>query len=568
MPVDVWGGMNQGLASLNTSFDEMDQRRREDERMARQARIDELQMPILKAQGEDATLSLEEKRRKITDLRAYDEARRELVRNPGTVPTTELNPEYKAPVPEGLKSEMTYAGEGNEVIPAQSAVGSPTMPGTRAPNPAEMAFKQMTLALQHGQPITDIATAYDLSDKLQSAEGNKITKFATTMKTIKAGMGTGYAKKIAPMIAQQLGIDPKMVAGYEPVPGGNMFLSPTGSTYIVDDDGKFLHEFKPVEPKSPSQIDVEIKAAQGDPLAVKIIKDQESRKARLKQIEAGSGGSGAGGGPYIPNAPIGIPGERNEAVLKGLTANEAATVKGLVDYRVAPLQGFVLKSPWGQKMIGTAQMYDPSFDYTQYVSRQKTKNDFTSGKAAANLRSLNTAVYHLDTLDKKLAALNNTDFPTYNEIANTAITAVGDKRVTGAKGAVTAVVSELAAVFKGMGATDQEINAWRDNFPIAGSRAQQKEAVNTGIELMFGRIKALESQYEGAMGRAKDFRFLSPESRKILKGLGADVDSIDEVAGTGTRSAAGTQSAPVGTTSTVTRVRRYNSATGQLEDAK
>ncbi len=584
MPVDPWSGYNQGLASLGETFDTLSTRRRQEEMDARQARIDALQEPILRAQGEGAVLDLGEKRRKITDLRAYDAARRELEANPGTVPTIVKAPnlDYQAPQPmtsiSDIKGRTAFnatsfpepSAPDQSMLPtgATPAVGLPTMDvaSTRPPNSGEMAFKRMTLALQHGQPIGDIGATYDLSEKLRTAEGSKIVQFATTMKSIKAGMGVGYAKQVAPLIAQQLGLDPKLTAQYEPVPGGNMFLAPNGSTYLVDDDGKFLHEFKPQEPKSPTQIDVETKAAQGDPLATKIIKDQEARKIRLKQIEAGSGGGGAA---YVPGPSAGIPGERNEGVLKGLSQGDAATVKGLVDYKIPLPSGFALKTPWGQRILGAASMYDPSFDATQYNVRLRLKQDFTSGKSAQNIRSLNTAISHLESLDKSVTELGNSSYPIWNAIANRGISAVGDPRVNRVMTNATAVESELASVFKGTGATDQEIKAWRERFDTSGSPEQLKKGgIDGAIELLSGRLQALQSQYETGLGKPKDFHFLSEKSRTILKKLGANVDMIDGVASGKTSATPAPSGIPAGAVPVPGKVTKAGKTVYQLPNGK
>ncbi|HUU89720.1 MAG TPA: hypothetical protein VM238_00765, partial [Phycisphaerae bacterium] len=46
-------------------------------------------------------------------------------------------------------------------------------------------------------------------------------------------------------------------------------------------------------------------------------------------------------------------------------------------------------------------------------------------------------------------------------------------------------------------------------------------------ELLAGRIGETNSQYERGMGKPKDFHFLSDKSRRILSGMGVEVDVID-----------------------------------------
>ena len=213
--------------------------------------------------------------------------------------------------------------------------------------------------------------------------------------------------------------------------------------------------------------------------------------------------------------------------LANVDKGTASVVKQLTEYKIPLPSGMALKTPYWQKVLELSSQYDPSFDSTQYNARLKLKNDFVSGKAAVNIRSLNTAVGHLDTLKQKAEALNNGGIPLWNKIANVGLSETGDKRVTEFNNAATAVESELAAVFKGMGATDQEIKQWRANLDASQSPEQLKGAIDTAVELMGSRLDALQSQYETGMGKQKDFKFLNDKSQKILKDMGIEIGTLD-----------------------------------------
>lgn len=258
----------------------------------------------------------------------------------------------------------------------------------------------------------------------------------------------------------------------------------------------------------------------------------------------------AGGGiPGLPtNISSGIGGVKNEDALQGLSPEDSAIVKKLVNYDYQPPGGWAIRSPRLQALLGRAAIYDPSFDQTQYVVKQKLRNDFTSGKSAQNIRSLNTAVNHLDTLSKKADALKNAGVQIWNAIANKGLTEFGDKRVTEFNNAATAVESELANVFKGMGASDQEIKQWRSNLSSSQSPEQIKGSIDTVIQLMGGRLGALISQYETGMGKPKEFKILSNKSRNVLQRLGVDVEALEPSVGgkieTGEKESATIQKSP------------------------
>ncbi len=210
-----------------------------------------------------------------------------------------------------------------------------------------------------------------------------------------------------------------------------------------------------------------------------------------------------------------------DEMLVNLDPTKAAFIKGVANYEIDPSK---LSYRGGQRelAIALAKQYDPSYDQTQYNARSRLRQDFTSGKGAVNIRSLNTAVAHLDTLSKAADELQNSGTPLWNKVANTGLSAVGDPRVVRFNTAATAVESELASVFKGMGATDQEIKVWRENLNSSQSPQQLKAAVNQAIELMAGRLDALRSQWETGMGKPANFHVLNDASVGILRRLGHD----------------------------------------------
>jgi hypothetical protein len=104
----------------------------------------------------------------------------------------------------------------------------------------------------------------------------------------------------------------------------------------------------------------------------------------------------------------------------------------------------------------------------------------------------------------------------------------GDPRMKKINTTSNAVAGELATVFKNTSGTDQEIKSWREQFSGYDSPKQIKEGgVNQAIELIGSRLGALRNKYEQGLGKPIDFQILSPKSRRILKSLGADVDTMD-----------------------------------------
>ena len=61
---------------------------------------------------------------------------------------------------------------------------------------------------------------------------------------------------------------------------------------------------------------------------------------------------------------------------------------------------------------------DPQHDDSTFPARNKLMTDITSGKGAAQINAVNTALGHINVLGGAIDALNNGDFRALNSIAN------------------------------------------------------------------------------------------------------------------------------------------------------
>lgn len=202
-------------------------------------------------------------------------------------------------------------------------------------------------------------------------------------------------------------------------------------------------------------------------------------------------------------------------------------VKKIANYevditKVASLRG---KESERAKLAAIVSQYDPTWDMTQYNSRAAVRKDFTSGNASRNIRSLNTAVKHMEALERSMKALDNTRIPAANMVGNFVSRQSGNQEVDNFESALTAVTDELATLFKGTAGTDEQIKHWRRSMHANMSPEQQRGQMEMLLELLGGRLSALESQWESNMGKPKDFQILSPQSQKILERMGINLGS-------------------------------------------
>lgn len=217
-------------------------------------------------------------------------------------------------------------------------------------------------------------------------------------------------------------------------------------------------------------------------------------------------------------------GATGETALSGIPPAMADQVKALADGRMAFPSGFALKSPYWQQMLQLVSQYDPNFDAINYNARSKTRQDFTSGKSAENIKSLNTAIGHLNTITEKFDALNNSNFPGYNTGANWLGTKLGNETIQSAVGgfdtAKLAVSGEMAKVFRSVGMSQQEIEHWMDRLSSSQTPADFKSTMKTATDLMGGRLDAIGDQYSKGMGKStQGLDLLSPDAKKQFQSI-------------------------------------------------
>lgn len=252
---------------------------------------------------------------------------------------------------------------------------------------------------------------------------------------------------------------------------------------------------------------------------------------------------GAGGAapqrPGITPPPAGTPpvgpDTHGDEFLQSLPPQVANQVKALAEGRQAFPSGMALRHPAMQQLIGLVSQYDPNFDAVNYQARNATRKAFTSGKEADNLKALNTAVGHLDSLNTSMGALNNFGgvATPLNAPVNALQSAFGDPRQKDFAVKQEAVSNELAKVFRTSGMSQGEISRWQATLSQNQSPAQQQAVVKGALDLMQSRINALGDTYNKGMGTTGDgLQLLSPKSQQTFQKLLGNTGTI--TAGDGT----------------------------------
>ncbi len=238
--------------------------------------------------------------------------------------------------------------------------------------------------------------------------------------------------------------------------------------------------------------------------------------------------------PQVQTNSQGVPDPTSqEDFLSTLPPGTASLIKKIANYEMDISKVTSLRGGEREQIAALVSAYDPSFDMTQYGARAAMKKSITSGGYSQTLNASNLVLQHVDAMTDAFKELNNTRFEWYNAIANPSAKAAGDKKMQHALGKfdsdADAVASELAKVFKGVGATDvRSIEEWRRRLNSNTTPEEFKASVDTIIkDLLKSRIDTVKSQYQSAMGKPADFKFLTPHSKEILEKNGIDVNEFE-----------------------------------------
>jgi hypothetical protein len=236
------------------------------------------------------------------------------------------------------------------------------------------------------------------------------------------------------------------------------------------------------------------------------VRDRFNNPIQQQQQPTEDPTAGLAGEDYLKAIP------RDRADLARKVAN------GEIDVASLPNRG-----NYRMQVLSDAARFDPTFNPSDYKTRLATRKDFTSGKSAQNITSFNTAIGHLDTLDKAVDPLGNSSSSLYNKITAPISEQTDPKYQVALKNfrtAKQAVADELARAFKGAGGTVHDISEWEKTINSADSPAALHAAVKQAVELLHSRINAIGDQYNRGMGKTTDpVSLLSPKAKATLERL-------------------------------------------------
>ena len=246
-----------------------------------------------------------------------------------------------------------------------------------------------------------------------------------------------------------------------------------------------------------------------------ILKSRMSMMPPKYEITKDAYGNPIAVNPLNPSDSKPVGGSANGAPTGGFTDNE---LKAYQDGRL-PISSRMVSTPRGQALLNALTEKDPTFDAVNYNARAKTRADYTSGKTAQNIKSIETA---LNTLSQAQDASDKVGGVNNAWIANTPLNWAYSKYL-GAESspelntyntlAKTAADETTRAVI-GAGGTGADRETRESQFGVAQSPDARKASLTTAAQELAARLDPIANGYNQGMGTTKGgIDLLSPQAQ-------------------------------------------------------
>lgn len=203
---------------------------------------------------------------------------------------------------------------------------------------------------------------------------------------------------------------------------------------------------------------------------------------------------------------------------KRIAMQDPAAV-AIANYQMAPPQA-TLRGGATNPVIAKVMAINPQFRGDQFETAKKTQEAFTSGPEAKSINAINTVAGHLSVLSQAADALDNSNVPALNKIANFLGVQTGSDAPTVYKTIAHKVGEEMTKAYVGAGGGEGDRGTNASDFDVNLGAKQIKGNIGISAKLLQGKINGLKNQYETAIPGRKFDGFISPEAQQTFQQLG------------------------------------------------
>jgi hypothetical protein len=184
-----------------------------------------------------------------------------------------------------------------------------------------------------------------------------------------------------------------------------------------------------------------------------------------------------------------------------------------------------------QRLLAAAKLIEPEFSETKNEQRVKFKTTWNSPSSNQfkTTTAINTGLGHLAEFAEKAKLLDNTQLKSYNTLVNYLKNETGTAAINNFNTVVTALSSELAAIYKnGTAPTDQETEEWRKTLLSSLSSEQMTGAATTASKLISSKLASLAEEYKKTMGEYPHDSIVNADVIIKLKEAGVDISAVED----------------------------------------
>jgi hypothetical protein len=189
--------------------------------------------------------------------------------------------------------------------------------------------------------------------------------------------------------------------------------------------------------------------------------------------------------------------------IKLLPPAVGTTAKKIGDYEIAPPTGKAAQSGPGAQALALAEKYNPSYDASQFKTRQSLKQSFTSGKDADEIKSYNMVSGHLADADALVDKLGNFRSSLINKPYNAVRGQLSGEFIKN-KSAIDAkldtAINEVNKATSGKAITRGEQKLWHDRLSADTSPEGMHATLRSFSEMIHDRMEATANKWNSGMG--------------------------------------------------------------------
>jgi|SRR5215831_1136751 len=255
------------------------------------------------------------------------------------------------------------------------------------------------------------------------------------------------------------------------------------------------------EPPQPTTPSLYVKAAQGDPLAKAALANMQKDLIARRPVTTFVAPSNAPAGPVtIDQVPEDI----------RPTVQRIGTYRG----KMPPLGRNNVTNQRIQFWLGKTY---PKYDETKFETKNAMRKDYeANGPQGKEIGGIVTGLGHVGALGDAIDALNNSNLPLMNRIAQAVGLQIGKDPVTVFNTIVHKVAPELNKAYGGSGAVE-EIKKQESDFNPALGDTQLRSNLRTTVKLLDSKIQYLAQRWNrNEMGSDFFDEFFTPEARATL----------------------------------------------------